>query len=1374
MEAPGLSLFQGSDSIHIKAGGQRQEEEEEQEDLRRRGEELQDILTNAFDEDYEEDDDASSINSSHNYTDASRCLDHSVIDKSYMHEREEKGSTVSQYQNDFGIYGQRDTSSFPTSDTDKGPTVSDMQREFGVYGRLSTPRNNNMDNKSSNSIAESPYELPRPPSLTNPASYPHDLRAQINDGYTLLENYPYNYQTPSNHYDGVKQNYQNNGYIGTYENNIAQKESRNYSDGGNDNESEHHNHCYKTGPNGCAINDSNAYKIAEYNSKEQLEVLYSVRMKEIQQLTEELQQLHAEKEEEKNQLIRKLALAQAETERSNLSRNQAQNSLVDAKAEIVELQSQVAAFKEKIAVMEKTNQNMSEDLSVAKSSVVELQQKINVLERVQTLQANDKTHEKFLKQAQEKHCVEMRNMQTQIDLLTDKLNAKESSYVALEHKLADVRRAHETLVVEKGDNMNRLAEALELSQTQCRNLMASNNVQENIQLQSKVKLLSQEKEELQTMIQELQHKLEVAKADVYHYDSMLAATMEEGSDSIRQLKLGEYHNKSRANDDITNKLQSELQRCIAGQAVKRKEITRLESGLAQKEKELEKAQTLAETCQQEAARYAKRVNELEQELKSLLTEHTAKANSQINRLSEHLTEMKNMNESLRREKQSLEEKLEETLAHQEETLQKLHQDTLHQREKQMVEEYNKEYLEIHDKAVERVRQEAQDEILQLTVQLEQTQKELNRVKEMYIDVCGTKEKLINDHRCEIQELKATYAKFDTEQSELERIKREFDTQTKITLRLTHECEAHKNKIIDLEKDLSNEKKYRVEYRKKIDAEIERAKDEALAELRNSHPDHQISVLFPDHCKEHSEKIAELEEDCKRLELKLSSAIEEQKKILDLQSELDDKKIKIAQMEIVQETIKQKYEALKNEKQDLLIKLSQSEQELLNSRTNKIDDSKPQDYSLKIQVENEALSEKCDSLLRDKMEYKKRLSEMQIQLNDSLKKMMQLETNISRSDDRLSNTRNDVEKELSQYKDFVKQLTEQLNNSCDGRKKEMYLDAKVKQLELELQEKDAQLERLKDLDKIKVERDQLVTQLKVQEKQFEQYIKNQRQEVAEFNLSRRNVQDGVELEKLREMSIKEKETKAEELKIIEDQHREKQKHIEEKYKLILMELNKRYEEKAKALEAAKEAIMAEKVRLHNSFKEQKQFVEQMIEAKLEGYRQELVARKLKIEELQTELRKKEMDMEEEKNYMAQMMSQWAAEMEGIRKKEKNMQEQIDRLQGVEKNLKEEISGLQAKEKKLKGTLEILRHKYQIAKSTAQNYREYAAKEKEFYSLECKRIDEGYKEAISRVQQNYYDILETQEREAKKKIEQVEKDYEGQVQKLRQKRKYKEKC
>lgn len=59
-------------------------------------------------------------------------------------------------------------------------------------------------------------------------------------------------------------------------------------------------------------------------------------------------------------------------------------------------------------------------------------------------------------------------------------------------------------MVEKGDNMNRLAQALEESQAQCRNFMATNSAQQVMQLQAQVKMLSQEKEELHKNINELQ------------------------------------------------------------------------------------------------------------------------------------------------------------------------------------------------------------------------------------------------------------------------------------------------------------------------------------------------------------------------------------------------------------------------------------------------------------------------------------------------------------------------------------------------------------------------------------------------------------------------------------------------------------------------------------------------------------------------------------------------------------------------------------------------------------------------------------------------------------------------------------------------------
>ncbi|KAH9631985.1 hypothetical protein HF086_016545 [Spodoptera exigua] len=68
MDGPGMSLFQGAASIHINNSAQdRLEEQEELEDQKRRNEELKHELANAFD-DLLDDDEASSVNSSGNYT----------------------------------------------------------------------------------------------------------------------------------------------------------------------------------------------------------------------------------------------------------------------------------------------------------------------------------------------------------------------------------------------------------------------------------------------------------------------------------------------------------------------------------------------------------------------------------------------------------------------------------------------------------------------------------------------------------------------------------------------------------------------------------------------------------------------------------------------------------------------------------------------------------------------------------------------------------------------------------------------------------------------------------------------------------------------------------------------------------------------------------------------------------------------------------------------------------------------------------------------------------------------------------------------------------------------------------------------------------
>lgn len=100
---------------------------------------------------------------------------------------------------------------------------------------------------------------------------------------------------------------------------------------------------------------------------------------------------------------------------------------------------------------------------------------------------------------------------------------------------------------------------------------------------------------------------------------------------------------------------------------------------------------------------------------------------------------------------------------------------------------------------------------------------MDHVKELYIDVCGTKEQLINEHKEEIRTLKERYASIEEHQRDMEKLEYELETQRKFIDKLNKDCETYKNKIMELQKDLTSEKRKKEEYTKKIHQEIERGK-----------------------------------------------------------------------------------------------------------------------------------------------------------------------------------------------------------------------------------------------------------------------------------------------------------------------------------------------------------------------------------------------------------------------------------------------------------------------------------------------------------------------------------------------------------------------
>lgn len=107
------------------------------------------------------------------------------------------------------------------------------------------------------------------------------------------------------------------------------------------------------------------------------------------------------------------------------------------------------------------------------------------------------------------------------------------------------------------------------------------------------------------------------------------------------------------------------------------------------------------------------------------------------------------------------------------------------------------------------------------VQLEQTQKTLDHVKQSYIDVCAAKEQMMNEHKLEMKLLKEKYEHFELKEQLLEKRELELSKQLKLVAKLSNDCEKYRNKIIELEKDVELERRKRTEHARMTHIEIEK-------------------------------------------------------------------------------------------------------------------------------------------------------------------------------------------------------------------------------------------------------------------------------------------------------------------------------------------------------------------------------------------------------------------------------------------------------------------------------------------------------------------------------------------------------------------------
>lgn len=249
--------------------------------------------------------------------------------------------------------------------------------------------------------------------------------------------------------------------------------------------------------------------------------LLETRSREIDYVTS---QLTAERQKNKSiadEFEKRLAIAEAEKERALMTREQTHELLVETKGKVIVNEEKAEKLRSRMKSLETENSKLVGELESTKLMLTDIQIKYNMVEKNVMFSA-DRNTDNILKQAQERHSAQIAMMQQQMDTLKSKYDDMEHEHKNLEIRYKEMQRNRESVLIEKSETINHLNKNLEEAQRQCQDLLSRPNLaQENRQLQSVVRTIESQKEEMHKTIRKLEKTLEDQSKEMEIMDSVV-------------------------------------------------------------------------------------------------------------------------------------------------------------------------------------------------------------------------------------------------------------------------------------------------------------------------------------------------------------------------------------------------------------------------------------------------------------------------------------------------------------------------------------------------------------------------------------------------------------------------------------------------------------------------------------------------------------------------------------------------------------------------------------------------------------------------------------------------------------------------------------
>nr|XP_037278906.1 centrosomal protein of 152 kDa-like [Rhipicephalus microplus] len=541
----------------------------------------------------------------------------------------------------------------------------------------------------------------------------------------------------------------------------------------------------------------------------QLEVMYKARMREVERLKFELENLRESSRAEITSLQDKVTTLQASAKMYMENWNQANQALANKTTENAELSVRLSTLQNQLEIETKCREEHIEKMKVAEATIRMLQEQVSELSSSDALVHLKRDYDNLLQTRKQKHQAEVYNLNEKIDELSRSLAAKGDELRMCKARFEERERQFEATLLEKADTINQLTLSLSSSQKQCQELLENRTPHESRQLLEQFQTLQEERGKERQRLKRLEegvddlYQLLVPKANM----ALCNPEISKSDDSLAARSLS----KPSSEDPMWK-----VRLCCREVGHLRSEILRARDGLSLADKELDQLRGKLQMAENEVARLQEKLqgrdgSETESQFQDMKDELTR----QVQTLEAKLSQAEAACEHLKQQERQLlleRESLLRTCAEDKAQAIEMCKNSILEMHHGAMKRLREELLSLSEREKEQVIQEYEARLQELNSNYSTLQQTISDVKELYIRSCEEKRML----ESQIQDL--TRREQNIKQDTEERLHKEFKEVLQ-NARPVWEEEMMK----DFKQQLEQEKQ---KWRKDFDAE----KQAALAEL----------------------------------------------------------------------------------------------------------------------------------------------------------------------------------------------------------------------------------------------------------------------------------------------------------------------------------------------------------------------------------------------------------------------------------------------------------------------------------------------------------------------------------------------------------------